>query len=81
MIYDRKELKYNVSELKYVIDNKLKIDIEKLRSSENVDQFIFNLSGTEFFDFMRESYDEIPLSRSKHAEIKEKLSEFGIKFV
>lgn len=58
MIYDRKELKYNVSELKYVIDNKLKIDIEKLRSSENVDQFIFNLSGTEFFDFMRESYDE-----------------------
>lgn len=58
MIYDKKELKYNVSELKYIIDNKLKIDIDKLRSSENVEQFIFNLSGTEFFDFMRKSYDE-----------------------
>ena len=36
----------------------IRIDIEKLRNSENVEQFIFNLSGTEFFDFMRKSYDE-----------------------
>ena len=58
MIYDKKELKYNVSELKYIIDSKLKIDVERLRNSENVEQFIFNLTGTEFFDFMRKSYDE-----------------------
>ena len=40
-----------------------------------------NQFGKTYSIILRESYDEIPLSRSKHAEIKERLSEYGIKFV
>ena len=58
MIYDKRELKYNLSELDYIIGSKLKIDVSKLRNSENVEQFIFNLQGTEFFEFMSTSYKE-----------------------
>ena len=58
MIYDKRELKYNLSELDYIIGSKLKIDVSKLRNSENVEQFIFNLQGTEFFEFMSKSYKE-----------------------
>ena len=58
MIYDKKEPKYNLSELDYIIDSKLKIDVNKLRNSENVEQFIFSLRGTEFFEFMNKCYQE-----------------------
>ena len=40
-----------------------------------------NQFGKTYSIILKESYDEIPLSRSKHAEIKEKLEQFGIKFV
>ncbi|MBQ9491968.1 MAG: V-type ATPase subunit [Firmicutes bacterium] len=58
MIYDKRELKYNLSELDYIIGSKLKIDVNKLRNSENVEQFIFSLRGTEFFEFMNKCYKE-----------------------
>ncbi len=58
MIYDKRELKYNLSELDYIIGSKLKIDVNKLRDSENVEQFIFGLRGTEFFEFMNKCYQE-----------------------
>ena len=49
--------------------------LEKIRYVKN------NQFGKTYSIILRESYDEIPLSRSKHAEIKERLSEYGIKFV
>ena len=58
IIYDKRDLRYDLSELDYIIGSKLKIDVNKLRNSENVEQFIFNLHGTEFFEFMNKCYQE-----------------------
>lgn len=40
-----------------------------------------NQFGKTYSIILKESYDEIPLSRAKHAEMKEKLEAYGIKFV
>lgn len=40
-----------------------------------------NPFGKTYSIILKESYEEIPLSRSKHAEMKEKLENYGIKFV
>lgn len=40
-----------------------------------------NQFGKTYSIILKESYEEIPLSRAKHAEMKEKLEGYGIKFV
>lgn len=40
-----------------------------------------NQFGKTYSIILKESYEEIPLSRGKHAEMKEKLERYGIKFV
>ncbi len=40
-----------------------------------------NQFGKTYSIVLKESYEEIPLSRAKHGEMKEKLESYGIKFV
>lgn len=75
--------KYNLTQLEEILQphdffrchQSFIVPIRKIRYVKS------NQFGKTYSIILRESYDEIPLSRSKHAEIKEKLSEYGIKFV
>ncbi len=51
------------------------VPIRKIRYVKN------NEFGKTYFIMLKECYEEIPLSRGKHAEIKELLEKYGIKFV
>ncbi len=51
------------------------VPMKKIRYVKN------NQFGKTYSIILKESYDEIPLSRGKHSEIKEKLEQYGIKFV
>ncbi len=75
--------KYNLTQLEEILQphdffrchQSFIVPMKKIRYVKN------NQFGKTYSIILRESYDEIPLSRSKHAEIKERLSEYGIKFV
>ena len=75
--------KYNLTQLEEILQpheffrchQSFIVPIRKIRYVKN------NQFGKTYSIILRESYDEIPLSRSKHAEIKERLSQYGIKFV
>lgn len=51
------------------------VPVKKIRYVKN------NQFGKTYSIILKESYEEIPLSRGKHAEMKEKLESYGIKFV
>ncbi len=75
--------KYNLTQLEEILaphdffrcHQSFIVPIKKIRYVKN------NQFGKTYSIILKESYDEIPLSRSKHAEIKEKLEQYGIKFV
>lgn len=75
--------KYNLTQLEEILaphdffrcHQSFIVPIKKIRYVKN------NQFGKTYSIILRESYDEIPLSRSKHAEIKEKLEQYGIKFI
>jgi len=75
--------KYNLTQLEEILaphdffrcHQSFIVPIKKIRYVKN------NQFGKTYSIILKESYDEIPLSRSKHAEIKEKLEQFGIKFI
>ncbi len=75
--------KYNLTQLEEILaphdffrcHQSFIVPIKKIRYVKN------NQFGKTYSIILKESYDEIPLSRSKHAEIKEKLELYGIKFV
>ena len=75
--------KYNLTQLEDILaphdffrcHQSFIVPIKKIRYVKN------NQFGKTYSIILKESYDEIPLSRSKHAEIKEKLEQYGIKFV
>ena len=75
--------KYNLTQLEEILaphdffrcHQSFIVPIKKIRYVKN------NQFGKTYSIILKESYEEIPLSRSKHAEIKEKLEQFGIKFI
>lgn len=75
--------KYNLTQLEEILaphdffrcHQSFIVPVKKIRYVKS-DKF-----GKTYSIILKESYDEIPLSRGKHAEIKEKLEQFGIKFV
>lgn len=75
--------KYNLTQLEEILmphdffrcHQSFIVPIKKIRYVKN------NEFGKTYSIMLKECYEEIPLSRSKHAEIKEKLEAYGIKFV
>lgn len=75
--------KYNLTQLEEILQpheffrchQSFIVPIRKIRYVKS------NQFGKTYSIILRESYDEIPLSRSKHGEIKEILLNYGIKFV
>ena len=75
--------KYNLTQLEEILaphdffrcHQSFIVPMKKIRYVKN------NQFGKTYSIILKESYDEIPLSRGKHAEIKEKLEQYGIKFV
>ncbi|MDE7390027.1 MAG: LytTR family transcriptional regulator DNA-binding domain-containing protein [Lachnospiraceae bacterium] len=75
--------KYNLTQLEEILaphnffrcHQSFIVPIKKIRYVKS------NQFGKTYSIILKESYDEIPLSRGKHAEMKEKLESFGIKFV
>ena len=75
--------KYNLTQLEEILaphdffrcHQSFIVPIKKIRYVKN------NQFGKTYSIILKESYDEIPLSRGKHAEIKEKLELYGIKFI
>ncbi len=75
--------KYNLTQLEEILSphdffrchQSFIVPMKKIRYVKN------NQFGKTYSIILKESYDEIPLSRGKHAEIKEKLEQYGIKFV
>ena len=75
--------KYNLTQLEEILaphnffrcHQSFIVPIKKIRYVKN------NEFGKTYSIMLKECYEEIPLSRSKHAEIKEKLESYGIKFV
>lgn len=82
---DKKSLisKYNLTQLEEILaphdffrcHQSFIVPIKRIRYVKN------NQFGKTYSIILKESYDEIPLSRGKHTEMKEKLEQFGIKFV
>lgn len=75
--------KYNLTQLEEILSphdffrchQSFIVPVKKIRYVKS-DKF-----GKTYSIVLKESYDEIPLSRGKHAEMKEKLEQYGIKFV
>lgn len=75
--------KYNLTQLEEILSphdffrchQSFIVPIKKIRYVKS------NPFGKTYSIILKESYDEIPLSRSKHTEIKEKLETYGIKFI
>lgn len=75
--------KYNLTQLEEILaphdffrcHQSFIVPIKKIRYVKN------NEFGKTYSIMLKECYEEIPLSRGKHAEIKEKLETNGIKFV
>ena len=75
--------KYNLTQLEGILaphdffrcHQSFIVPIKKIRYIKN------NEFGKTYSIMLKECYEEIPLSRSKHSEIKEKLESYGIKFV
>lgn len=75
--------KYNLTQLEEILaphdffrcHQSFIVPIKKIRYVKS-DKF-----GKTYSIIIKESYDEVPLSRGKHAEVKEKLEQNGIKFV
>ncbi len=75
--------KYNLTQLEEILaphdffrcHQSFIVPIKKIRYVKS------NEFGKTYSIMLKECYEEIPLSRSKHAEIKEKLENNGIKFV
>ncbi len=75
--------KYNLTQLEEILSphnffrchQSFIVPIKKIRYVKS------NEFGKTYSIMLRECYEEIPLSRSKHAEIKETLEQYGIKFV
>lgn len=82
---DKKSLisKYNLTQLEEILaphdffrcHQSFIVPMKRIRYVKN------NQFGKTYSIILKESYDEIPLSRGKHAEMKEKLEQYGIKFV
>ena len=75
--------KYNLTQLEEILKphdffrchQSFIVPIKKIRYVKN------NEFGKTYSIMLKECYEEIPLSRGKHAEIKEELQKYGIKFV
>ena len=58
MIYDKRNIEYDLPELNLLIGSKLKIDVNRLKSSNSVQEFINNLAGTQFFNLLNDAYKQ-----------------------
>lgn len=58
MVYDEREITYSTLELNDLIGKKFHIDVEKLKKSKNVPEFIENLNGTEFYHVLSSVHNE-----------------------
>ena len=58
MIYDKRDIEYTLPELNILIGSKLKIDVERLKSSSCVSDFINNLKGTQFYNLLNDTYKQ-----------------------
>ena len=75
--------KYNLTQLEEILaphdffrcHQSFIVPIRKIRYIKN------NEFGKTYSIMLKECYEEIPLSRAKHAEIKDRLESYGIKFV
>lgn len=58
MIYDKRDIEYTLPELSILIGRKLKIDVDRLKSSSCVSDFINNLKGTQFYNLLSDTYKQ-----------------------
>lgn len=58
MIYDKKDIKYALYELNFLLGNKLNVNTKKLAASSSIDEFINNLKGTKFYNLLYETYNQ-----------------------
>lgn len=58
IIYDKRNIEYELTDFNFLIEDKLNIDVNKLKSSSSVQEFINNLAGTQFFDLLNDTYKQ-----------------------
>lgn len=56
MICDKRDIEYSLPELNFLIGKKLRINVDKLKNSSSIEEFINNLRGTEFYNLLNELY-------------------------